>query len=123
MTCARPVDSSRVARLSEAAKEIENVLLLPLVECIEVMDHGVGLGRTELSVPATLVSLDRLQQIVRSPVVQEEDALSETPQWRSPEFVAPGVALENVISQPGTHIVEQEVRVEVDGFVAEGVTR
>src|SRR5437899_3142382 len=114
----RPVDSSRVARLSEAAKEIQNILLLPLVERIEVMDHGVCLGRTELRVPGTLVSLNRLEQIVRPSVVQQEDPLSEAPQWCRPEFVAPGVAFENVIGQPA-HAVEQEVRVEVDGFVAQ----
>src|SRR5947209_19332507 len=86
---------------SEAAKEIQQVLLVPLVELVEVMDHRVRLRRPELRVPRVLVRLDRLEQVSRPPIVQEEDALAQAPERRAAELVALGLSLDDVVGQPG----------------------
>src|SRR5262245_22520783 len=73
--------AGRITRCAlQRAQEVQQVLLLPLVETVEPVDHGVGLGRAELEVPGALVLLDGLQEVVRAAVVEEEDPLAETPQ-------------------------------------------
>src|SRR5439155_5796525 len=52
-------------------------------------------------------------QTRRAPVLQEEDALAETPERRGSELVASGLALEDVVGQARPHIVDQQVGEEV----------
>src|SRR5207245_2020342 len=73
----------------------------------------------ELRVARALVRLDRLEEVVGAPIVQEEDALSQAPQGRGPEFVTLSFPLQDVVGQAGPHVVEQEVREEVDGLVSQ----
>ena len=65
---------------SERSEEVEQILLLVLVEPVELVDHGIGLRRTELAVAIASMGLDRLDEVVRTAVVEEEDALAEAPQ-------------------------------------------
>src|SRR5213592_5202277 len=83
----------------ESAQEIEDVLLPRFRERVEVGDHGVRLRWRKVLVAGARMGLDRLQQVRRSPVVQEEDPLPEPPQGRGPKLVAPRVSLEDVAGQ------------------------
>src|SRR4029453_4799152 len=63
---------------------------------------------------------DGPQQVGGAAVVQEEDALAETPQRGGPELVPAGVALQDVVGEPGAHRVERYVGVEIGVPVGEG---
>src|SRR6266699_2773169 len=63
---------------------------------------------------------DGLQQIAGPAVVQEEDSLSNAPQRSAPEHVALGGALRDIVRQPGSHMMNQKIRVEVDRLVLQG---
>src|SRR5262245_50230371 len=69
------------------------------------------------------MSLDRLDQIVRAAVVQEEEPLPETPERRCPELVALCEALQDVVSEPRAHGVQRQVGVEICGLVAKRLDR
>ena len=64
-----------------------------------------------------LVRLDGFYEIGRSAIVQEEDALSHTPQRSGPELIAGRVALRNVIGETAAHIVNKEVGERVNWHV------
>ena len=66
---------------------------------------------------------DGHQQIRGSPVVQEKDPLSETPERRRPELVRRSLALNDVVGEAGTHLVERDVGEQVHGLVAQGGDR
>src|SRR4030095_8506483 len=78
----------------ERAQEVQHMLLITFAQAVVPVDHGVGLRRAELAAGATPVGLDGLVGVLRAAVVQEEDALAETPQRRGPELVTPGPALQ-----------------------------
>jgi hypothetical protein len=61
------------ATVLQRSQKIENVLLLTLCELLEVIDHTVGLRSVALMLS------DRRQQIGGPTVVQEENALSQSP--------------------------------------------
>mgnify|MGYP001591347458 CR=1 FL=1 len=61
----------------QGAQEVEDVLLLRLSQVVESVDHAIGLRRRESPVSGAPVGLDRLQQVGRRPVVEEEDPLPE----------------------------------------------
>ena len=65
------------------------------------------------------MGLDRLHQVGRSSVVQEEDALPESPERRGAELPRPRLALADPVRQPGSHVVHQQVGVEVDRLIAQ----
>src|SRR2546425_1132098 len=101
----------------QRAEEVQEVLLLLLAESVEVVDDGIGLGRREPQTGPALVRLDRLEQVGGAAVVEEEDALPQTPQRRRPELVRTGPPLDDVIREPRPHVVQQQVRKEVDLLV------
>src|SRR2546430_11368730 len=73
----RAYDASRHRSTGlESAQEIEDVLLPRFRERVEVGDHGV---RLRWRIAGARMGLDRLQQVRRSPVVQEEDPVPEPP--------------------------------------------
>src|SRR5262252_11147758 len=49
--------------------------------------------------------------------MEEEHPLSNTPKRRSAEFVATGPTLEDVVCEPESHLMKQQVGVEVDRSV------
>ncbi len=69
------------------------------------------------------MGLDRFQQVGGTPVVEEEQALAQPPQRRGPELVGSGLHLEDVVRQTRPHVVEQQIRVEIDRLVAKGCHR
>ena len=67
--------------------------------------------------------LDCLQKVGRSSVVEEENTLTETPQWRCTELIRSGMALGDVVRQPRAHLMDQQIGEEVDLFVTERSAR
>ena len=61
----------------------------------------------------TLVFLNRLQQIGSPTIVQEEDALPDTPEWRCPELAGAGQALGYAVPQPSSHVVKQQIGIKI----------
>jgi len=53
--------------------------------------------------------LNCVEQIIRAPIVQEENSLANSPQWRASEFVWTCLALDNVVREPSAHMVDQQV--------------
>jgi len=49
----------------------------------------------------------------RPSVVQEEDALADAPERRGPELVAARATLLDVVREPGAHVMEREIAVEL----------
>ena len=68
-------------------------------------------GNCEL--PPLGVRLDRLHEVRSAAVVQEEDALAQAPQWRSPEFIPGRRTLQDVVGQPWSHLVQGQVGEQV----------
>ena len=89
----------------QRAQIVEQVLLLRLAECIEVVNHIVGLRWAEAPIAGALVSLNRLYEVGRAPVVEEEDPLTEPPEWGGAEFIAIGFALADVVGEAWPHLV------------------
>ena len=59
------------------------------------------------SFTVTGMVLNRREQVSGSAVVQEENALTNTPEWGGSEFVGPCSALDYAISQPRSHMMQQ----------------
>jgi hypothetical protein len=53
--------------------------------------------------------LNCVQQVRRSPIVQEEESLPHSPQRSGPELVGTGYALRNTIGQIFSHMVQGEI--------------
>src|SRR5437899_1219511 len=94
-------------------------------ERVARMYHAAWEGdeRPELEVAAAAMGEDGLHQVIRAAIVQEEDSLAEAPERRGPELVAPRNPLDDVVGQPRPHIVDQQVREEVDVLVPESTDR
>src|SRR5215472_6986910 len=82
---------------------------------VVVVHHSVGF-RT-----GTGVLLDGLNQVLRAPIVQEKDSLPQSPQRSGAKFVRPGAALNNVVRQSRTHVVNGEVGKEIRILVAQAI--
>jgi hypothetical protein len=64
------------------------------------------------------VRLDRLDEVLGSPVVKEEDVLPQTPERCGPELVALRSSLDDIVSQARSHGMNEDVGEEVDRLVA-----
>ena len=64
--------------------------------------------------------LNSLQKIACPAVVEEENPLAQTPQGRGAEFIGTGSALHNIIRQPASHVVNQQIRKQVGLYTAQG---
>jgi hypothetical protein len=98
---------------SQRAQEVHQSLLIGLVQLIEVCDYLIGFR------PGARVLRDSCHEVVGAPVMQEEQALADTPQRRRPELLAIGIALGNVVSEPRPHSVEGKVTEWLEPYVAE----
>ena len=58
--------------------------------------------------------LDRPKQIRRSSVVEEEDPLTNSPEWRGSEFVWARLALDDFVCQLRAHVMNEQIRVQID---------
>src|SRR6516162_7518280 len=106
----------------QCAQEIENVLLLTWRQSIEFVHHSVGFRVGEYAVAEALMCLDCLQKISRSAIVQKENSLAQAPQRRRPELIWSSLPLDDVVRQPGPHVVHQQIGEKIRRLVAQGRT-
>src|SRR5580765_5991756 len=59
------------------------------------------------------------QQIVGPPVVQQEQALTQSPERRRAELVRAGAALDDIVGKRGSHVMHQQVRVQIHRLSAQ----
>ena len=63
--------------------------------------------------------LNGRDQISGTTIVQEENALAGSPQWRRTELVAASAALPDVVGQARAHVMDFQVREQVGVGVAQ----
>ena len=119
----RLINAERMDRAEARARAVEALALVRLGEQvahliarqgIEPRDHAVGLGA-----PAG-VGGDRGHQVVGAPVVEEKQALAQSPQRRGAPVSAIGVALADAVVEAASHIMQGEVAIRMIGDVAQG---
>ena len=87
------------------------MLFVDFVELVELRNHLVRFRRHILPATGPGVGLNRFQQILCAPVVQEKDSLPDAPQGRRAEFITPGVALADIVGQTRSHVMEHQIGV------------
>ena len=97
---------------SQRAQESRQSLLISKAQLIEVVDHAVCLRALTGMLP------DRDADIGGATVMQEEQALADTPQRRSTELPAVGKALGDAILESRAHVMQGEVAVRLDRLIA-----
>ena len=78
---------------------------------MEALDYSIGLA------PGTLVVFDSLHQIGRASVVEEEDALPDTPERGASELIGACATLRDAVGKTFSHVVNEEVGKEVRRLV------
>src|SRR5205807_9793104 len=61
---------------------------------------------------------NRLQQVRRSSIMQEEKPLPQPPQRAGPYLSGARLSLRDPIGEPRAHVVDQEIGEEIHGFIA-----
>src|SRR5207249_3025744 len=61
------------------------------------------------------VSVDGGDEVGGAAIMQEEDALSQTPEGSGAELIASGAALRNVVGQARAHVVDFHVGEQIGG--------
>src|SRR5229473_3659702 len=98
----------------QRAQEVQDVL--PLAGSQQLVEDQLGLRRFRA---VALVGFDGGQQVSGAAIVQEKDALTQTPQRSRAELIAAGIALGNVVSQTDTHVMDFYVGEQVGSSVAQ----
>src|SRR3974390_1378848 len=98
---------------SQRAQVVQQRLLVVDGQQTEVLNHLVGFRSL------TLMLVDGHCQVIGTPVMQEEDALSDPPQRSSAELAAIRATLRNSVSQPSSHVVQREVAQRLEGHLAQ----
>src|SRR5215468_793522 len=106
------ISPASVCNRLQRAQKVQQILLLRAIEIVEVLNHLVSFA------PLARVRLDRLDQVLRAPIVQEEYPLSQAPQRRSAELVARRAALLDVVRQTRAHVMDLDIGVRVYRGVA-----
>ena len=116
---ARIVKVSLISLELERSQEIQQVLLIRFRKLVEIRYDCICFRRVGRSATAALMLANRSDQVIGAAVMQEEDALTKSPQGRCTELARPGLSLTDSIGEIGTHIVDQQIRVEVCWLIAE----
>ena len=90
----------RALFLLERPQKINNFLLFPVVQLIEMFDDLICLAA------GALVISDSVYKVGSPSIMQEEDALSEAPEGSGSELVRAGGALRDAVGQPFAHVVD-----------------
>ena len=90
-------------------QEVDDVLPLLRLQPVEPLDDPICLARL------ASVCLDSLDQVGRSPVVKQEDALPDTPERGGSELIGPSAALRDPVCQTRAHVMNEEVGEDVGG--------
>src|SRR2546423_841889 len=104
---------------SQRPQEVQDVLFLSLRQRLEEIHDRVRLGCLPLRAGGALVEPDRFQEVAAPPIMQEEEALTESPQRRRPELVPARLALHDVVRQAWPHAMQQKIREELHGLLAQ----
>src|SRR5262249_7983167 len=113
----------------ERSQKIKYGLFVFFRQRVEPFHHRVRFGRPK-SVRAKILSgivaaigeasreviLNRDHQVASSSVVQEEQALAQSPQRSSAEFIWPSRPLHDVVGQACAHVVNQKIRKQIHGL-------
>src|SRR4029077_18365517 len=102
-----------VETTSEGPEEIEDRLLVRSAELEEVLHDRIGLGGRILALGPGEMGLDGDQEVAGPPVVQEEQALPDAPEWLTAELVRSRRALDDVVGKARTHVMHEQIRKEV----------
>src|SRR6476659_7120389 len=95
----------------QRAEEVQQVLFVGGSLVVVLGDHPGGLAS---------VGGYGLDQVHGSPVVEEEEALSESPEGGGAEFGKARITLGDAVGQGRSHVVHQQIRVEERVFVGQG---
>ncbi len=98
----------------QRTQEIDDFLLLLSRQPIETFNDSIC-----LTAEAPVFS-DGFHQIGRPSVMEEEDALSYAPERSGSEFVWPGGALGDAVSQTLAHVMDQQVGIEIGALIGKG---
>src|SRR5205814_4134629 len=90
----------------QRTQEVEEILRVGAVQCIELLDDGVRFRSPERGVRSTRMRIDRHTKVLRATVMQQEDALAETPERRGAELITGGLSLAHAVRQARTHVMD-----------------
>src|SRR2546428_1706000 len=108
---------ARGAARLERPQEADDVLLFPSFQPVETVDDLIGLAT------AAAVSFDRLHQIACPSIMEEKDALPDTPEWSCAELIGARATLRDAVRKASTHVVDEEVGEEIHSLVGKRGTR
>jgi hypothetical protein len=111
------IEAAQIAPGLERTQEVEDVLPLPSLQSVEIVDDFKCLAA------GALVGFDSLHQISCSSVMEEKDALSDTPERRRSELIGACASLRDAVRETFTHVVDENVGEEIHGLVREGDAR
>src|SRR5882762_3121288 len=111
-----PAPLARIGGL-QRPQEVDHVLLLLGAQVEEVVHHPIRFAAF------AGMQADCVNQVSGPPVVQEEDALANTPQRRGPKFVRSCRALSNAVRQSLPHVMHQQIGEQVHRLARQGGTR
>ena len=101
----------------ERPQEINNLLLLPSVQLMEMFDDLICLAAR------ALVISDSVYQVGRPSVMEEEDALSDAPEGSGSELVGAGAALRDAVGEVFAHMVDEKVGEKIRRLIGKRSTR
>ena len=102
---------------SKAPQKINDLLLLLPLQPVELINDVIGLASFATVFP------DGVDQIGRSSVMKEEDALAEAPERSGSELVGAGAALRNAVGEAFAHVVDEEIGEKIDRLIRKRRTR
>ena len=98
-------------------EEIDDFLLLLSAQPIETFDDLICLAAR------ALVISDGIDQVARSSVMEEEDALSDAPEGSGSELVGAGAALRDAVGEVFAHMVDEKVGEKIRRLIGKRSTR
>lgn len=97
----------------EGAEEVDDVLLVLGGEAVEALDDAIGFAAR------APVVVDGFNEVGGASVVEEEDALADSPERRGTEFVGAGAALGDAVGETFAHVMHEQIGEEIDGLTGE----
>src|SRR6266849_1997787 len=112
--CSQKVFNREATQLTprlERPQEVDDVLPLPSGQPIETVDDLVCLASV------APVGFDSLHQIACPSVMEEKDALPDTPERSCSELIRACATLRDAVRKTSTHVVDEEVGEEIHSLV------
>jgi hypothetical protein len=96
---------------------VDDVLSVLSFQSVETFDHSRCLAAW------TSVKFNSLHQIACAPVMEEEQALPNTPQRSCSELIGARATLRDAVRKTSTHVVDEEVGEQIHPFIGKRGTR